>query len=88
MFSSFYGGSSLITLDTIVDRLGYEPSVYSLIGTIEDNVLTLDSVEIIGSALQDASLSFNVINNVPVLSVIINGITYNFTGARQIEQLE
>ena len=41
---SFYGASNIVTLDTIVDRLGYEPSIYSLIGYVENNILTLESL--------------------------------------------
>ena len=80
---SFYGGANVVTLDTITDRLGYEPSIYSLIGYVENNILTLESLQQIGQQLKQASLTFNIVNNVPVLSITIDGVTYNFTGERK-----
>ncbi len=80
---SFYGASNIVTLDTIVDRLGYEPSIYSLIGYVENNILTLESLQQVGEQLKQASLTFNIVNNVPVLSITIDGVTYNFTGERK-----
>ena len=80
---SFYGGTNIVTLDTIIDVLGYEPTVYSLIGHVENNILTLESLQKVGQQLKQASLTFNIVNNIPILSITIDGVTYNFTGERK-----